>query len=68
MNTLTAPLKMERTSTLSATALVDTWRLSVAGDAVELLYTKTYLQSTLQALAQQKFPDVAYCYGHPLAK
>ena len=58
LSTLAAPRKLERTSTLSATALVDTWRLSIAGDAVELLYTKTYLQSALQALAQQKFPEV----------
>jgi signal transduction histidine kinase len=58
LNTLAAPRKMELTPTLSATALADTWRLSLAGDAVELLYTKTYLQSALQALAQQKFPEV----------
>lgn len=58
LTTLAAPRKMERTSTLSATALEDTWRLSIAGDAVELLYTKAHLQSALQALAQQKFPEV----------
>jgi len=58
LNTLATQRKLERASTLSATALVDTWRLSIAGDAVELLYTKTYLQSGLHALAQQRFPEV----------
>jgi signal transduction histidine kinase len=57
LSTLDASHRIERIATLSPTALRDTWRLSSANYPLEMLYTKTHLQSVLRTLAQGKFAE-----------